>query len=331
MGACGVKKAERALHSVMVTTPQTASGMVEKNFSGVVHENAVVSLSFRVDGQVAQVLVKAGDHVRRGQLVARLDAKDYQLSMEAVQIQYDQTAAEVERLRMLYEGKSLSGNDYEKALSGLRQLAVQLQGEKNRLSYTNLYAPQDGIVQRVNIEPGEMSGAGTPVMTLLDTHRMEVEVNLPQSVCRQRDSFSDIWCTAEGRQYPLHLITIIPKADNNQLYMAKMRLDEPLTAGQTVDVVIRIVSHELSEGMTSSNSKRYLIPLHAIFEDGGKSCVWTVGKDSAVHRHEVQTAGIDKDGHAIVSSGLDGTETIVRAGVDVLTESEKVKIINEDE
>ena len=65
--------------------------------------------------------LREGDRVRQGQLLARLDAKDYQLQVNAVQIQYDPVKAEVERLRLLFEGNSLSANDYEKAASGLEQ------------------------------------------------------------------------------------------------------------------------------------------------------------------------------------------------------------------
>ena len=55
--------------------------------------------------------------------------------------------------------------------------------------------------------------------------------------------------------------------------------------------------------------------------------MWIVIKDSTVGRREVTTAGTDAEGHIIITSGLTGSETIVRAGVNALQEGERVKII----
>ena len=322
MCACSREKAKVTLHSVMTAKPERANGELQKRFSGIVKENAETSLGFKTAGQIEQILVKEGDHVRKGQLLARLDAKDYQLGVNAAQIQYDQLKNEVERMRLLYEGKSLSGNDYEKALSGLEQLGIQLQANKNKLDYTRLYAPQDGIIQSVNFERAEMVNAGTPVFTLLDLHRMEVEISLPQSVYAQRDHFADIQCVADGQTYPLHLINIIPKADNNQLYTAKFSLGRAqLTAGQNVDVAINLTA--------TSDLDNLALPLSCIFEDAGKACVWTISTDSVVHRQEISVSGTDDAGRAIITAGLTGKETVVRAGAGALREGEKVKIISQ--
>ena len=145
----------------MTVTPVNRQESAVHNFSGVVTENSTVSLSFRTPGQIRSILVKEGSHVKRGQLVATLDTKDYQLQVDAAQTQYNQMKNEVERLRQLHEGKSLAGNDYEKAVSGLEQLRIQLQNAKNQLSYTSLRAPVDGTIQKVNFEPSEMVNAGT--------------------------------------------------------------------------------------------------------------------------------------------------------------------------
>lgn len=320
--ACSREKAKVTLHSVMTVTPESVSSESQKRFSGIVKENAEASLGFKTAGQIERILVKEGDHVRKGQLLAQLDAKDYQLGVNAAQIQYDQLKNEVERMRLLYEGKSLSGNDYEKALSGLEQLGIQLQANKNKLEYTRLYAPQDGIIQRVNFEQAEMVNAGTPVFTLLDLHRMEVEVSLPQSVYAQRDHFGAIQCVADGETYPLHLVSIVPKADNNQLYTAKFSLGGVrLTAGQNVDVTINLT--------TIGNAGHLVLPLSCIFEDAGKACVWKVSADSVVHRQEVSVSGTDDTGRAIITVGLTGKETIVRAGTGALREGEKVKIVGQ--
>lgn len=310
------------LHSVMTATPLCADGETERNLSGVVRENSETSLGFKTGGQITEIRVKEGDRVKKGQLLALLDDEDYRLGMEATRLQYEQMKDEVARLKILFEGKSISANDYEKALSGLNQLGVQLQLNRNKLDYTRLYAPADAIVKDVNFECREMVDAGTAVFTMLDVNTLEVEANIPYDLYRMRDRFSNIHCQSGGGKYSMRVKSIVPKADNSQLFTAKFSVEGNLTAGQAVDIVIKI------PGRTGNGV--YSIPLHAVFHDNGKAYVWVVGGDSCVTRREVAVGGTDDNGNVLVSSGLDGQETIVRAGTDALTEKEKVKVIGED-
>lgn len=185
-------------------------------FPGVVKENDNISLGFKAAGEIKRVLVKEGDRVKAGQLLAELDAADYKLGVDALQIQYDQVSQEVERARRLFETKSMSKNDYDKAVAGLKQLGVQLQANKNKLSYTRLYAPVSGIVESVNYSRAEMVDAGTPVVQLMATGGMEVTCDIPVSAYDERDRFTGFYCRSAylgDNPVPLRLVSLIPKAD----------------------------------------------------------------------------------------------------------------------
>ena len=80
---CTEKPAETFTRSVMLTTPVRTGAERIKHFSGVVQEKHDISLGFKTPGQIEQILVKEGDHVRKGQLIARLDDADYRLGSEA--------------------------------------------------------------------------------------------------------------------------------------------------------------------------------------------------------------------------------------------------------
>lgn len=314
------ERVEQVTHSVMTVKPSNVSEMTIKRFSGIVKENAEISLGFKTAGQLESIYVKEGDHVRKGQLMAVLDDKDYRLGVDAVQYQYDQVKDEVARLQKLYQGKSLSANDYEKAVSGMNQLGVQLEVNKNKLDYTRLYAPQNSVVQGVNFEVSEMVDAGTPVFTLIDNHRMEVEISMPVGVYNRRKDFGEVYCIVDGERYPLQLTSILPKADSNQLFTAKFSISaDGLTAGVNAEVVISIAS-ATADGVCT-------VPPHTVFEECGRTFVWVVDTASVVQRREVSVSGVDDDGCLIVASGLTGDETIVRAGVNALHDQEAVKVI----
>lgn len=322
--ACGgsdKKTEEVKVRSVMTVTPLSRQESAVKNFSGVVKENSTVSLSFRTPGQIARVLVKEGSRVRRGQLVATLDTKDYQLQVDAAQTQYNQLKNEVERLSKLHEANSIAGNDFEKATSGLEQVRIKLQNAKNQLSYTQLTAPVDGTIQKVNFEPSEMVSAGLPVMDLIDTRSMEVEVNIPAEVYRQLANTTEAYCMAAGQRYRLHKKSALAKADANQLFMVKYAIDGQLSAGVNVDVYIEIGGSQTVSGLS--------IPAHAIFEDGGKTYVWVVEQGDVVKRYAITTSRVDSEGMAVVESGISASDRVVKAGVKALHDGDKVKIVTQ--
>lgn len=225
---CSEQKQEAGpVHSVMLVQPEGTGSETVKTFSGVIEEGREISVGFKTPGQLARIAVKEGQYIKAGQLVAVLDDKDYKLGVEAAQIQYDQLKGEVARLKQLHDANSLSGNDYEKAVAGLGQVGVSLQSNKNKLEYTRLYAPTSGYVQSVNFEASEMVDAGTPIITLLDVHQMEVSINIPAGLYLEKDRITGYVCKGAfdgGAEIPLRLISITPKADNNQLYKVRLAM-----------------------------------------------------------------------------------------------------------
>ena len=293
--------------SVCVTEPLPAGVSSRKTYTGIVEEADGISLGFKTPGQLKRIAVKEGDFVRGGQLLAELDDADYQLQ------------AEVERARRLFEKKSMSANDFEKASAGLRQLAVQLEVNKNKLSYTKLYAPVSGYVQSVNFSPAEMVDAGTSVFNLLDVSGMEVVVDIPASLYSRASDFNGfagrVPGTGENEWFPLKFLSIVPKADSNQLY--RMRLGVPaervkaLTSGMNMEVTVDIKGKE--DGVPV-----FELPLSALFRDsGGDACVWVLEADSTVVKRPVTIDPAHSVASVMVTSGLEGGEKIVRAGVNV--------------
>jgi RND family efflux transporter MFP subunit len=319
------------IHSVLVVQPQLSSQVIAKSYSGVVQESKTISLGFKTAGQIKKTMVKEGDYVKQGQLIAILDDVDYQLALNDAQIQYEQMANEKKRLDYLHSTNNLSDNDYEKSVAGLERLKVQLQNAKNRIKYTRLYAPTSGYVTKLNFENAEMVDAGTPVIELMDNSSLEVVVDLPAAAYRNREGFIGYHGkTADGETFSLALINITPKVDNTQLY--SMRLAVPaasrshLTAGQSIEVII---DRSDKTDATESEVATYEIPLHSVFYNGEQQpCVWVLGKDSTVVATPVTMGSTTGKGNVEVS-GLNGSETIIRAGVNSLKAGEKVRVIED--
>ena len=312
------------VHHVMCVRPVPSGGECIKSFSGTVKEAREISLGFKTAGQIERIYVEEGDQVSKGQLIAELDDADYRLGVEALQAQTGQLENEVGRMKLLFEAKSISENDYEKAAAGLRQLKAQLQLNQNKLDYTRLYAPHSGCIQSVNFEPAEMVDAGTPLVTLLDINRLEVELDIPVEVYQRKSRITGIACTGIGETpVPMKLKSLTPKADGTQLYRMRLTFEgsvpQGLTAGMNAGVELRMASEEQDGTFT--------LPVHAVFKENDHTYVWAIGKDSLARKVQVGLQGLDENGQAVIASGLKGDEQVVRAGVNALQENEKVNIV----
>lgn len=327
--SCGVKENTSSgqgetVHNVFVVHPVAQGTGQARSFSGVVEENRTISLGFKTGGQIETINVKEGDRVSKGQLLATLDTKDYELVVKQLQVQYDQQKADHERLAYLHDRANVSESEFEKSASGLEQLGVQLQLNKNKLEYTRLYSPVSGVITAVNFEKAEMVDAGRPVFDIMDNGQLEIVVDLPVRDFMNRDQFNAIELAGkDGVSYRLNILSITPKADNNQLYQMKLSVPAEAATGLTagMNVTVRVsVGPEGGEPVGECT-----IPLRSVFERDGNSCVWILGADSTVAARKVNVISVLK-GEALVD-GLEPGDEVVRAGVNSLHEGEKVNVI----
>lgn len=328
--ACRVEKGEETIRSVRTVRPEATNGATIKHLSGVVKESREISLGFKTGGAIEKIYVKEGDYVIKGDTIACLEQDDYRLGLDAAQIQYEQMKSEFARIQKLYQAGSISANDYEKALAGLQQLEVQYKVNKNKFEYTTLISPLDGYIQTVNYEKSEMLQAGSPVVTILDMTQIKIETDIPAAIYTKRDEFTTITCTSPlepEKSYPLKITSINRKASNTQLY--KMILSPVgtsfgnLTAGMNVSIEIGLNSGKFG-GQTE-----FLLPISAVFNSDGTPSVWIITPDTTVVRKPVTISGVDTSGKLIITTGLNGNEQVVRAGVNSLTPDEKVNILPE--
>ncbi len=305
-------------------------------YPGIVREARSVSVGFKTAGQISRINVKEGDYVREGELLASLDDSDYKLGVEAVQAQYDQVAAEVARVRELYRKNSVSANDYEKAESGLKQLGVQLQVNRNKVAYTKLCSPLSGYVRAVNFSKSEMVDAGTPVFTIMDVSRLEINVDIPAAEYRNRDSFSSLTAKSpSGETLPVKVVGIVPKADGNQLYRMVLAfgpgIDLEKTSflpGTNVSVLIGRPdgTSAVNGDACPESGNRALLPITSILYDGKQAYVWEVGADTVLVRTNVEIE-VSDNAALVLAEGIEPGTEVVSAGAASLKEGEKVRIL----
>ena len=141
-GACQRSKVPREVKNVTVKTDtvEAHEGELSIVYPGKVYAASDISLSFRVAGPIIAVLPEEGAFVKKGQLLAEIDPRDYKIQLAATEAEYKQIKGEAERVMELYKRGSIAINDYEKAVYGLKQITAKYEAHKNALRDTRLLA-----------------------------------------------------------------------------------------------------------------------------------------------------------------------------------------------
>jgi RND family efflux transporter MFP subunit len=327
LSACAQRETPKdVVPPVKVDTVRIYGERQKVTFPGKIKATMEVNLSFKVAGPVAGMYADEGKHVTRGQVIAEIDARDYKVQLSATEAEYKSVKAEAERVMELYGKESVSQNDYDKAVYGLKQITAKYDAHKNALADTKLLAPFDGYIQKHFFNAGETVGAGMPVVSMIDAGAPEVEINIPASEYIKRQQFDSFSCTVDiypGEVFPLDLMGITKKANINQLYTMRLKLRSgaaPMPSpGMTAMVDIRY---------RPENTAYTSIPGTALFENDSTAAVWIYDSGTqTVSSRTVRTHAFLNTGTVIVREGLSAGEIVVSAGVHALKEGQKVSVL----
>jgi membrane fusion protein, multidrug efflux system len=299
-------------------------------------------LGFRVGGKLIERPAEVGQRVARGQLLAVLDAQDFQSGAQAAEAQVsaarnqrDLAAADLRRFEALRYQGFISGAELERRQTTLRaaqaaldQAEAQARVQVNQATYTRLLADADGVVVAVEAEPGQVVSAGTPVVRLARQGPRDAVFHVPEDqVARVRVGLPAsvvLWAASGGQtRWSGQVREVAASADPaTRTYAVKVALNasasEPPPLGSTATVTLGA-----PKGAEAS-AQAMRLPTSALWQQGQGSAVWVFDPSAGVVRaRTVQVAGLDGN-LAVIAGGLQPGDEVVAAGVHVLTEGQAV-------
>ncbi len=351
LGACKQetppKDITRMVRAIQVTDP---ADFAKRWFPGQAKATQEVDLSFRVAGPLIERPVKIGDTMTEGQLMARIDPRDFEVDLRNVQGQLERSKAILQRAEADYErvvriqkqdpgaiSQAMVDRNYQLVASTkaeIRSLQAAVTSAKDRLSYTFLTAPFDGIVTATYVENFQDVKAKQPIVRLIDHSQIEMIVSIPEDVIQyadylqaagkvivvQFDPFPDLKIQARIKEigkeasrttgtYPVTLIMDQPE-------------DVKILPGMAGKATRGIVLPE-KQGQAD-----IVIPETALFspDDGDATYVWVIDEQAkTVSRRAVKIGALLDSGIAI-ADGLKPGEWVATAGVHYLREGQPVRI-----
>ncbi len=321
-----------------------------RSFPGQARATREANLSFRVSGPLITFPVKVGDDVEQGQVLARIDPRDYQVNLNNVQGQLDRTKATAARAESEYKRElkifqedpgatSKTAVDRKReqrdsARANIKSLVASVAAAKDQLSYTYLRAPYKGTITATYVENFEDVRAKQAIIRVLDPSRIEMIVNIPENLISNTPYVEKVWVRFDAfpdREIEATIKEVGKEASEaTRTYPVTLIMDQPSDvtilpgmAGKTVRVEGNLPDQATSAGIQ--------VPVSATFspDESGKTFLWVIDEQTkTVKRREIKTGRLTDRG-ITVQEGLKAGEWVATAGAHYLREGQQVRILDE--
>lgn len=273
-------------------------------------------------GRVSAVLVEAGDHVKRGQVLARIDTSvlepqvaNLQASLELARAESELAAAEYRRAQAVGAAGALSAEETEKrrsasvtAAAKVKVASAQLAEAQAKLARAQVRAPGDGTLLTRTVEVGQTVAPGATLFRLAERNEVELrgevaEQDLPLLKVGQD---VNVRLTGTSKVYPGRVRLLGAVIDpQTRLGMARVSL--------TPDPNLRPGAFARAE-VTVSNAQRIVLPQTAVLTDDKGSYVLVVDSQDKVERRAVKVSGMVADGVTIAAGVGEKDRVVATAG-----------------
>ncbi|MGN1213668.1 MAG: efflux RND transporter periplasmic adaptor subunit [Bacteroidaceae bacterium] len=327
LGGCAGKSSEnRVVRKVNVAEVVSAGEADTVSFVATTVAAEEVNVAFRIGGPILKMMVKEGDYVAKGALIATMDGRDYQLQLAATQAEYDQIKADADRVTAMFNEGTTTAQNYDRARYGLQQITQKLNNHRNQLADTRLTAPVAGYVKEKFHEAGETVGAGMPIVALSSGDRVEVEVNVSARDYARISRFVAFSCAIDAvgdKRLSLELVRTSAMANATQLYTLRFAIKDSYDRR----VVTPGMSAVIYAALEGEGSAEVCVPSSAVTNKEGTTAVFVYSpKSKTVAKREVKVKTMNADGSATVE-GLSVGETVVSAGASHLADGQRVDVV----
>jgi RND family efflux transporter MFP subunit len=241
--------------------------------AGIAEPIARATLSTRLTGSVTEVLVREGDRVRSGELLARIDARDVEArraqveaGIAAAEALYQDARTQADRFRALYADSAATRYQLEQVETGLARAEAGLQTARASRAeldavgaYAEIRSPFSGIVTRRFVDPGAFAAPGAPIVEVQDASRLRVSVTLPPPIAARLRPGAALDASIEGR--PAHAVL-------------EGTVPAPASAVYTLNAIVQNPRGEFLPGsaatirVPSGSRNAMLIPADALVREG---------------------------------------------------------------
>jgi len=320
---------------VSTTTAQYVTTVPTLKLSGSIEGKTSATISAKLAGRIQEVLVKQGQHVNAGEVLARLESGELSNSVRTAQqtVTKDQIACDLaqenyERYKILYSQNAISQQSLDGYYATLRTAQAELSSAiasqssaQEQYQYGIITAPVDGVVANVTATVGQVVSAGTSLMAVQDISEVYAVINIEQK---------DLGKVTLGQTAEITVDTYAPKAftgildtinpeagSSNRMFSSKIKIDNAqglLKSGMFIKAQLA----------TGNPVQVLVVPQSAVMQKQGLYYAFTIDNNKAV-RHQIEIG--DVTGESIqIKSGLEPGIEVITSNINKLKDGELIRV-----
>ena len=291
----------------------------------VIEAATSTELTFQVGGLLSELAVRGGQRVNQGDVIARLDTREFANDLAQAQAQSDQAQSEFARAERLITEDAISRSVFEQREAQLDVAEAALDSALKRLEDSVLRAPFDGLIAQVPAEAFQNVSSQDPIVIIQSIGSAEAVAQIPVTLVAHSDLIEPIETNIvmdAAPESPMQatLLSTDTLADpTTQTFEARFVFNPPdeltIFPGMTgsIEAVLRIAPRD-------GSAEQITVPLEAIVSSGDKQFVWVVDPESMSVSKRAVEVGPGVGEQLPIVSGLAVGELIVGAGVSNLHE-----------
>jgi membrane fusion protein (multidrug efflux system) len=317
---------QREQQKIVVSSPQAKDVAITQPYGCQIHSHRHINVRALADGYLKEIFVKEGQAVKKGDVMFEILPTLYKAKYDAEAAEVRLAQIELDTKKKLFDRKIVSDQDVALGEAKLAKAKANAERAAAELSFTQVRAPFDGLVDRLHEQQGSLI-RGDILTTLSDNSVMWVYFNVPEAryleykagLGKDTEAPKIELVLANGSKFPhIGKLGAIEAKFDNKTGNIPFRADFPnpdglLRHGQRGNVLIH---------RTLPNA--LVIPQRAVYEILEKRYVYVVGKDDVVHQREIVLEHELED-IFVIKKGLDVNDRIVLEGVRQVRDGEKVK------
>ena len=337
VSACDEQVVEQApvVRPVKIYTIGKADNDARREYPGSIRAFQHADMGFEVGGRIMEFYVREGDEVVEGEVLARLDARDYEAELKAQQANVRKAESDLRRSKSIYKEDpgAISTETIDTHQRALDVSKANLAVAEKGVDDTKLRAPFSGRMARKLVEDFQNVKAKEPVLVLQDTSTLEIEINVPER---------DVAMGPTGRGHrmteriePEVIVSALPHLKFPAWVKEFASAADPMTRTFSVKLNFKSEGDEnILPGMTArvqatvNPERAWSIPVNAaLADDSGKAFVWRVDPASgSVSRAPVELGDLIDD-RVLITAGLEEGDLVAISGVNQLRDNMKVRAL----
>jgi len=292
------------------------------NLPGVIEPWVSLKVLTEVNGKVLKINIKEGEPVKKGDIIAILDSRDYENAFNSVKASYDAALASLNRIKELYKEKLSTRTQLDNAVAQVENLKASLDSAALNLERCKIKAPISGIINHLFIDKGQYLNHSNDVVEILQIKQVKVKVGIPESdvaAVRRLNTFNVRIDALEGKSFSAKKYFLSKTADPMaRLYNLILKLNN--NTGEILPDMfarVEIVKKEVPNSIS--------VPLYSVISRNNDKIVYIIN-DNKIHSRKLEL-GLQEGWRVEVTKGLKAGERVVVVGHRNVTVGQKVNVI----